>query len=734
MTTMQSPEILLPSLNSALLRLYAACSIMTDEDKYKETEKKLLEVMRHLLLSEILGEMRIVVIGGSQGAGKTTLLTSMYHYSHGDDQQWLQGNEGRGEKIPVLILEKDGLKEQKGYIRRLKGDSSNGFEIKDIEVSIIEFQHTIRNPNPEDLLPVLHVPRRYFTHDQAAWLLLPGYEKQDRDNESWQKLMRQAMTAAGGYIVVTDGTRLATDEQRQIANDMLGQELKNCDPYIVITKTENIYENKKEQMELKNTAQSIFKLNTNLVKKNIILTGTSNANYVKEWMPLIKEAILELHFAGRSNRHLQINQLHEIVKKNLLPTLNSINSSARSYFQKNKSTENDKAEFLSDILERFDEAVEELREKHHKEVKKISESSFITANKSMEEELINEHEGFKNYISHILDTHSEVSKNMRSLVEDSWRKATSDFYSNYSEALSLFTSTKLGKIDNNTSQNSIKIPYSIKDTDKSKLIKLGYLDNSEQPVRYTKLNSEKIRDIRILLGNNSKEAKDNHEEFSKKIGSSIDLLPVMILEYIRIGYAMPDFYGLKQNDTVTGTPTDANMVKEGVENLQAGIELGRTAIKSLAAVLAVDVISDGDSDILGALFGSANTLPGAPVMMHPAAIAAIAVVASAYIASKAVMGLRTIEKNAQIQASHMLASVRDHHIKHLQESFDEAMREVRAQIKEKMQQRYRINEFLIYKDRLNKAIADVESIARDLLYELRSSAGGIQPLVIGQSA
>lgn len=37
--------------------------------------------------------------------------------------------------------------------------------------------------------------------------------------------------------------------------------------------------------------------------------------------------------------------------------------------------------------------------------------------------------------------------------------------------------------------------------------------------------------------------------------------------------------------------------------LNAGVDLGKTAIKSLAAVLVIDVVSDGDSDILGALFG-----------------------------------------------------------------------------------------------------------------------------------
>ena len=130
--TMQTPELLLKSLNNALRRLRGACTVLGND----ELDDKLLDAMRRLLLAEILGDTWIVAMGGSQGAGKTTLMASMYDL-RGDGPRWLQGNEGRGEKMPVLIQEVDGLAHPQGYVRRLVEDkSSKTFKLEDAIVDV----------------------------------------------------------------------------------------------------------------------------------------------------------------------------------------------------------------------------------------------------------------------------------------------------------------------------------------------------------------------------------------------------------------------------------------------------------------------------------------------------------------------------------------------------------------------------------------------------------------------
>ena len=698
-----------------------------------ELDDKLLDAMRRLLLAEILGDTWIVAMGGSQGAGKTTLMASMYDL-RGDGPRWLQGNEGRGEKMPVLIQEVDGLAHPQGYVRRLVEDkSSKTFKLEDAIVDVDKFQRAVCDPDAEDLLPVLCVPRRYFKRENQAWLLLPGYEKQERSNRSWQELMRQALIGAGGCIIVTDETRMANQQQLEIVKDMLQNELRNCKPYIVISKTEAHRHNEKRLTELRASAQSTFQVDAELAAKQIILSGTDDPSYVAEWMPLLVSAIDDLNFTGQSNRHLQMEHLSAIVGKDLSRVLNDIRSKSRLYFSSDRGGAGEGAQVLEDVLEKFDDAVESLREKHHKAVESIANAAFVAAAASMNQTLAADHEGFKNWLANAFNTTSETKVQIQALVSKAWQKAAPTYFSGYSNALARLTSEKLGRLsEEGNREDSPEVPLLAQPQN---LIQLAYVHPSGQPVRYARLNQEVVSDIRILLGNSSQEEEKVHQDASKQLGISVALLPAITLEYSRLAFGMPEVCGIKPDYSEPVGGNGANHVADGVQSLQTGVELGKTAIKSFAAVLAVDVVSDGDSDILGALStpstpgNEAPTFPVGVASMHPAAIAVTAVVAAAYVTSVAVTRLRTFEREASAQAHNMLASVRDHHVEHMKTHFDNSMSLVRERVKEKIRTRYRMDEALMKKDRLAAAIAEVSSITSDLRYELDASPTGLQPFL-----
>ena len=727
--TMQTPELLLKSLNNALRRLRGACTVLGNN----ELDDKLLDAMRRLLLAEILGDTWIVAMGGSQGAGKTTLMASMYDL-RGDGPRWLQGNEGRGEKMPVLIQEVDGLAHPQGYVRRLVEDkSSKTFKLEDAIVDVDKFQRAVCDPDAEDLLPVLCVPRRYFKRENQAWLLLPGYEKQERSNRSWQELMRQALIGAGGCIIVTDETRMANQQQLEIVKDMLQNELRNCKPYIVISKTEAHRHNEKRLAELRTSAQSTFQVDAELAAKQIILSGTDDPSYVEEWMPLLVSAIDDLNFTGQSNRHLQMGHLSAIVGKDLSRVLNDIRSKSRLYFSSDRGGAGEGAQVLEDVLEKFDDAVESLREKHHKAVESIANAAFVAAAASMNQTLAADHEGFKNWLANAFNTTSETKVQMQALVSKSWQKAAPTYFSGYSNALARLTSEKLGRLsEEGNREDSPEVPLLAQPQN---LIRLAYVHPSGKPARYARLNQEVVSDIRILLGNSSQEEEKVHQDASKQLGISVALLPAITLGYSRLAFGMPEVCGIKPDYSEPVGGNGANHVADGVQSLQTGVELGKTAIKSFAAVLAVDVVSDGDSDILGALStpsvpgDGAPTFPVGVASMHPAAIAVTAVVAAAYVTSVAVTRLRTFEREASAQAHNMLASVRDHHVEHMKTHFDNSMSLVRERVKEKIRTRYRMDEALMKKDRLAAAIAEVSSITSDLRYELDASPTGLQPFL-----
>lgn len=727
---MESPEIQLKALNNALRRLRGACSALDGE----ELDEKLLEVMRRLLLAEVLADTWIVAIGGSQGAGKTTLMASLYNLHH-DNSGWLRSNEGRGEKMPVLILESRETEIAQGYVRRLV-ETGNGLTLEDVRVDVNEFQRVVCDPDAGDLLPILKVPQRYFTRNNQAWLLLPGYEKQERENREWQELMRQAMIAAGGCIIVTDETRLANQQQLEIVKDMLEKELKNCKPYIVISKTEAYRHNPQRQAELRKSAAETFNVAAEYTDNNIILTGTDDPEYVTDWMPHLRRAIDDLNFSGQTNRYLQLTHLTGIVSKDLPRVMNMIRTQSRLYYHSDKGGLDDGSQVLAEALEVFDSAVQELREEHTKKVKMCIAKTFEAAKANMDRRLVKEHEGFANWISNAFDTTSETKGKLQQLVQDSWQDASADLFDDYVNSLQQLTAAKLKPIPNGNDRPNL--PSSPK---LEKLVALGYMNSAGQPVQHEQLDAEKIINIKMLLNHGATSNTESTPVVNKQLRKSVELIPVLSLEYTRLVYAMPEickelrpYVTLEQDD---GETSAGNVAAEGVQTLNAGVDLGKTAIKSLAAVLAIDVVSDGDSDILGALFGqdqssvdpTGSPLPPAPVMMHPAAVAVTAVVAAAYVTAAAVTRMRTFEKKASTQAHVMLASVHDHHIEHLRKQFDDTMNAARRQISETLRARYHMDEMLMRKDRLAKAIADVNVLIDDLRTELGSSATGLQVLI-----
>lgn len=740
---MHTPEIMLKDLNNALRRLRGACALIDNE----EINEKLLEVMQKLLLAEVLGNTWILAVGGSQGAGKTTLMASLYDLDSNETNNWLKGNEGRGEQLPVLIQEIEGLQVPKGYVRRLE-KIANNYELTDIPVDVQKFQEAICNPKSEDLLPVLKVPVRFFTRPNQAWLLLPGYEKQDRSNRSWQELMRQAMIGAGGCIVVTDETRMANQQQLEIAKDMMENELSGLKPYIVVTKTEAHRSNTKRIGELRTSAQATF----TVPAENVICIGVDDPEYKeKEWLPLLTNAIKDLNHTGTANRPAQLKQLTEIIGKDLAKVLTTIRSKAKIYYNSDKGANADGVDVLETVMEYFDEAAEELREKHQTQVvEKLVNSVFSEAQKNVDKRLIGEREGIKNIISNVRESTTETKGKMQKLVHDSWNSAVSveasdgtrtTFQKRYVELLGELTLGELGR--QNSAEN---LPESKTAPGKENArTELGYQDTSGL-VKFEKLNANKVQDIQIFLGNGGYETTQPSGDISKESCHSAQLIPALSMEYVRLCYykIYKDSENLGHHKGTWGAAasddTKPNIVEASVDNFKAGVELGRTTLLSVASLLAVDVATDGDSDILGALFGNKSpgqdgpqsttdtpTITAVPTL-HPIAVGAMAAVAAGFIAVRAMTSLRAAEKDASSQAYNMLWAVRDQHVNHLRKQFDDTMATARARIKERLRDRYKMDENLMHKDRLARAVAEVMSITKDFSFELSSSPVGLHSL------
>lgn len=725
--TLQSPEVLLESLNNALRHLRGACTDLGNE----EIDDKLLEVMRRLLLAQVLGDTWVVAVGGSQGAGKTTLMACLYSLLEAEDK-WLEGNEGRGEKMPVLVLEQEGLQQVRGFVRRLvKDEGASSFTLQDVPVEVAEFQRVISDPATGDLLPVLRVPRRYFKRDNQAWLLLPGYEKQDRDNRAWQELMRQAMVAAGGCIVVTDKTRMANQQQVEIVKDMLDGELSGVRPYVVITKTEDSRNDLAERQQLRNSAQTTFQVSAEAAERHIILTGTDDPAYIEHWMPHMERAIHDLNFTGQANRHLQMSDLSNLVGKDLTRVLSLIRSKSQLYFSADESTEG--AQVLQAVLEEFDDAAQDLRDAHLKLVGELVSQALLKASDVLDKVLKEEHEGFSNWISNVFDTTSETKMKMRAVVKQAWEHGASQLFIRYSEELAKLTGSKLGREDRAPDASAPKLLLTQEQS--LSLKQVGYMHPSGQMVTFKALTPDIASDVRLLLGHRSHEDASILKASSKSLSKSVKIVPAIALEYTRLVYALPEVIQIHDVAVTTEVAQGGSVVEDGVKSLSAGVDLGKTAIKSLATVMAVDVLSDGKADILATIIGDTSSdgtnLPALPMTLHPAAVAVAAAVAAGYLTAVAVTRLRTFEKAASAQAHSMLHSVHDAHVGHLRKQFDDTMAVARGRIVEALRTRYKMDEGLMRKDRLARAMADVKSLTSDLRHDLDASAAGLHVFADG---
>jgi hypothetical protein len=220
---------LLGSLEKALSNvLYAS-----DYLKKKSFTDKLINTVRKLRIAEELHQLYYVAIAGSQSAGKTRLIRELY----GLNEDWLKDNEGRGERLPVFVLETDDPRAP--FATQITVD---GGAVSEGPISASDFRKLVSgSAAPSNVLfPKLYVPRRHFPTGDVGFVLLPGYEVENLDNVGWQRVMRHTLKHALGCVLVTDSTRIADSRQQDILRDMSSTYFADRVPLIVISKSESM--------------------------------------------------------------------------------------------------------------------------------------------------------------------------------------------------------------------------------------------------------------------------------------------------------------------------------------------------------------------------------------------------------------------------------------------------------------------------------------------------------------
>ncbi|MBP6902902.1 MAG: hypothetical protein KBC73_22605 [Burkholderiaceae bacterium] len=705
-SALDSPELLLQSLNAALRELRGAVDLLDDS----ELSDQLAPAMRSLLLAEVLGSESIIAIGGAQGAGKTTLLGAIYQLE-GPDAEWLKPNRGQGERMPVLVIEEPGRTTVEGSVRSMQKGPGDRYQVMDLPVSVGVFHRVTRDPAPSELLPVLRVPQRFFQRANQAWLLLPGYEKEERENRDWQRLMRQALVAASGCVIVTDQTRLANQLARDIVQDMMSNELRGAQTLVVISKTESLRDNLSAQQTLRSTAQEVFKTDDQW----ILCTGTDDPSYVAEWLPVFEAAARDLALSGGCGRVEQLARLQEVLRHELMPAVTRVNVKAQSYLSSREGGQNGPREVVDACLSTFDDESSLLREDYRRKVGAALDQILSQSRGELNSRLVEDHEGIWNHLKDYFRTASESNSRITTDITEAW-KCGGSVLEAHSAAIGQLTTAKLGAPAAVISaQSAHALPGKAAMAER-----LGYAKGTAVEA-WSRPNAKDMHNLRALFGSHSSEVS-TITDFNKDVERSIKLLPALVLEYARVASLAPGIVGV---DVDKQSPVAAlqrpDLVGQALGQLGEGVNLGQTVLRGIAAVLALDVGVDGELDVVNVLttvFTGEAGADAAASMVTGFGAAVIGVVAVGYLIHSALQQVRLHDLKASLAADTMLRSIRDHHLVHFLQHYDDMMAKIRAHLLQSLRRRYRLDELLVGQDRLARALADVRSLQSDLLHQL----------------
>jgi len=719
---MQTPELLLTKLNQALRELRGAARELEDTS----LDEKILPIMRRLMLAEIMSSRQPIAVGGIQGAGKTTLVRTMYRL--GEKDPWLPANEGRGETLPVLIEEDPDCETPHGFLLILEATDAEGryFAIQEQRCDDSRsFVDACRGGGANVLLPVLHVPPRFFGGGGPVLLLLPGYEKRSRKNEEWQDLMRQALIGAKGCVIVTDATRLASQAQQDIVKDMLAGELRTARPIIVVAKTEALADNQKRLDELRASAVEAFGLDAEHGASRVVCAGVNahgaTIDYPAIWMPELAGRLHDMSHAGAVSRQEQFAHLEKILATDLTMVVGGLRNQATMHFRQ-FGTDDGAQETMDACLHAFEESRKELRKQYQREVKAIVDTHLDQAAKELDKRLTDEHEGFVNKIKNIGSKSTEDKKRIEASVLGAWHKPGS---------LAPAYTAALGNL---TRVAGPKQPQEALPLAGAPLQRLGYVDADGKPVT-SKFADKDVQDnLRALM--QSKAGDVTTGATNRKLEETAALLPVMALEYIRIASAIPELVRVDGNTMQEIPEGDLTLAAQSIgKQFGEFSEATRGILKGVAAVMAVDIAADGQADIINGVLGigsggaAAGGAAAAAGMTVGGAVAGV--FAIGFLAHTAMKEMRNYDDKVGQVSRRMLRSIHDHHTMHYNERFDDVMDQVQARLKEGMRRRYGMDQRLVKRDRLTKALADVKTLQQDLLSQLAQSG---QSLVLFRSS
>ena len=698
------PELMVSALLERLHNLRGATTFLNDTGLIE----RLVTITRRLTLTDVLSQQPVIAVAGSQGAGKTTLIKSLYDLDH----TWLAGNEGRGERSPLLIVECPDVTSPVAtvFVQALVDeDGQTRYRQQEVVVSPEIFRNALRGDHPGQLLPKLTVPSRYFDGNSCGLLLLPGHETVTKKNRHWQTLVRQSLVGSDMCVIVTDETRLANSEQSKILDDFQGQ-LEGSSPIVVITKTEG---NSEEKLaELTSAAANTFGLSAEQINRRVICSNAQKDD-AGRWQSKLATALQDLTEVKQIFRAKQLHELHDVLTDDLAELLADVDLACREISLGTASFSGP----VHDILRAFDTGRSRLRRDYLREMKHSLEAYSSDAVQRALHALSEHEEGLFNTVQKswrwMKTTTGERENILPTYVQDAWqtpwkldRSCTRNFGYQHQKAMGRVTMEVLGAPKAVIAANDSG-PMSAER-------ELGYSGIGRKPLTWQSPTQRQKADLANLFASNG-----GAVELSPELLNAVQLLPAIALEYSRIGSLYPALMGLTHQSLVfsaSDTDEDREPALESVIGQQGmailtviGTVMGAQAVLDLFKDITTEDAANSAADA-SALVGSLTTLG---ISQGIAGSMAIMLGAGVLVMNLA-KSLQHSEGQARDAVRRMTAAISDAHYAHFSSEFDHVMDRLRERLEGTLRNRYRLDDQVVRLDRLKKTYADVQKLSTEL--------------------
>jgi hypothetical protein len=719
----ENPELLLNTFTNRLVQCRAVASAIPKQERFDED---LQNVIRKFRISSILADRYTVCIAGSQGAGKTTFLRGLY----GLGQNWLEDNTGRGEKVPVLIVEDASITEPKGEIEVMTCNLNGTCQFETRPLTQEAFRLVIKGLDSEQMLPVLRVPERFFGGANLAFLLLPGYEVVGDTTVYWQELMRHSLLASAACIVVTDRTLLAESTQAEILRDMQKQYLEGTQPVIAIAKTEDVPAD--ERQVLAKTAAKVFAVEERQMDR-VVCVGTGSEDYVDSWRKLVISALGDYCKPSSVARQRRLRYLENLLSSQVPDVLGRIELELSTISEASSAAEREKNNILGD----FDQSVTTIRKKYRQRLSENLEIHAQNASSMGRDRYIGEEEGLGNTLGNAwrwLGTSSGERERIHlDRINSAWKQAAGSDVNGFSSAYNDLLQNLVGSELHIFGASSEKL-----EDGGARLLGYGASQICNEPA------SNVTPEVQSCIESLFDPCRENSRQLAiperKELRKALKLVPALALEFIRINQ-------LVLSDSIANVSSGGVKeldLAELLRNVDASVKdlagIHSSIIKTIAAILAVDFAADGKIDTIPALFaaiknvvapsaaagaggaaaGAGGAAAGAGGAAAGAAATAAAVVAVAFIAYSFINHIQQQDAAHRHFITVAVNSIRDQHLAKYTDLYDDLMLRIRETLEQRLMTRYRLDEEVGRRDTIVRTVAEVRALRADLLEAIRA--------------